>query len=490
MTDRLRWTSMLLLTALVIAGPLARWGDASDVEPIDLPVPGLDVASPPSDWLSLGAGARPATAANEVVYPTVAHRSGGVPAADKRKGSPQAVAHYTGFDSWEPTLGITGKGHIFTPHSVDVCCGLNEVIRSRDGGETWEKTSPKLPNGDNTHLVSADPYIYVDEETDRVFTIDLTLACSTLSFSDDGGDSWTTNPIACGQPINDHQTLFSGPPVDSTPAAYKRIVYYCFNHLVLLATFCSKSLDGGLTFVPTGPPAHGRVDLATSDQGVPFVCGGTTGHGVAGPEGAIYIPRVDCGQPWLAISRDEGTTWERVQVADNGGQGHEAGVAVDDRGNIYMVWTSDRNNLPYLSVSRDDAKTWSEPQMVGPPGLVQGLLPGIAAGRPGEIALVYIGTDSPGTSYWNGYVTTSTTALSQDPVFHTAAIGTAEDPLSFGACLHRCDDLGDFFDVIFAPDGSVWAALVDGCVGCGGKNGKEQGVIVEMRSGPSRRNGR
>ena len=70
------------------------------------------------------------------------------------------------------------------------------------------------------------------------------------------------------------------------------------------------------------------------------------------------------------------------------------------------------------------------------------------------------------------------------------SIGTAEDPLSFGECLHRCDDLGDFFDVIFAPDGRVWAALVDGCVGCGGQNVNENGVMVEMRSGPSRRNGR
>src|SRR5688572_13168884 len=90
----------------------------------------------------------------EVVYRTTTHRSGGRPVPGGARKLTRAVAHYTGFDSWEPTLGVTSKGDIFTPHSIDVCCGLNDVLRSRDGGKTWEAVSPKLPNGDNSHLVS------------------------------------------------------------------------------------------------------------------------------------------------------------------------------------------------------------------------------------------------------------------------------------------------------------------------------------------------
>ena len=479
MIRRRRLLSGTTLIALAIAGTLAPARGTPVVPRAAAGTPGLEVAAPPLRWPALDT--LQAAAATEVTYGTVAHRAGGIPVAGKVKRSPRAVAHYTGFDGWEPTLGLTSNGHIFAPFSVDVCCGLNEVLRSRDGGDTWEMASPKLPNGDNTHLVSADPYIYVDPKTDRVFTIDLTLACSMLSFSDDGGDTWTTNPLACGQPINDHQTLFSGPPIDSAPAGYPQVLYYCFNHLALLSSFCSKSLDGGLTFVPTGTPAHGRVDPSSTDSSIPFVCGGTTGHGVVGPDGAVYLPRVDCDQPWLAISRDEGRTWERIQVADNGGQGHEAGVAVDDKDNIYMTWTSDQENLPYLSVSRDQGETWSEPLMVGAPGLAQGVLPGIAVGGPGQIALVYMGTDSPDATYWNGYVTTTTDALSPEPIFHTARIGTAQDPLTFASCLHRCESLGDFFDVVVAPDGKVWAALVDGCLACDGRNNDEQGVMVEVR---------
>lgn len=473
-----RWLSVVIVTGLVVAGH-AGAGRPGVASPEPTSVPGLEIATPAVEW-ALPSLAEGAAQGRSQTFGSTAHRGGGRESSTRVKRRPRAVAHYTGFDSWEPTLGITNSGHLFTPFSQDLCCGLNDVLRSRDGGKTWEKTAPKLPNGDNAHLVSADPYIYVDQKTDRVFTIDLTLACSMLSFSDDGGDSWTTNPIACGQPINDHQTLFTGPSVSSQLNGYEQVVYYCFNHLVLLSSFCSKSLDGGLTFAPTGAPAHGRVEPTHTGGSIPFVCGGTTGHGVAGPDGAVYLPRVDCGQPWLAISRDEGRSWERVQVSDQGGQGHEAGVAVDALGNIYMIWTSDRDNLPYLSHSRDGAKTWSDPVMVGAPGLAQGVLPGITVGDPGKVAIAYMGTDSPDASYWNGYVATSTTALSADPLFHTSVIGTPQDPLSVGSCLHRCDDLGDFFDVVVAPDGTVWAALVDGCVGCAETNGDEQGVMVEV----------
>lgn len=482
--ERAQRPAVPVLAAIVLLAALGSYGRVSGPISKDAVPAGLAVASPPADLLQVKdrSSAR-RTTGHTVTYGSTAHRANGRPVPSRPRKMQRALAHYTGFDSWEPTLGLTGEGEIFTPLSKDVCCGLNDVLRSRDGGNTWEKTSPKLPTGDNTHLVSADPYIYVDDQTDRVFTIDLTLACSMLSFSDDGGDSWTTNPIACGQPINDHQTLFSGPAATSTTQGYAGVVYYCFNHLVLLSSFCSKSLDGGLTFAPTGTQAHGRVDPSSGDSGVPFVCGGTTGHGAVGPDGTVYLPRVDCGQPWIAISHDEGTTWQRIQIADNGGQGHEAGVAVDVEGNVYMIWTSNRDTLPYLSVSRDRGQTWSEPSRVAPPGVVQGVLPGITVGDPGKIALVYMGTDSADASYWNGYVSTSTTALAKDPVFLTSRIGSPEDPLSFGSCLHRCDGLGDFFDVVIARDGTAWAALVDGCVSCDGKNGDEQGVMVEISGG-------
>jgi hypothetical protein len=356
------------------------------------------------------------------------------------------------------------------------------VVRSPDRGRTWNIVSPKFPNGRNAQLLSFDPYIYVDKWTDRVFTIDLTIACSYLSFTDDRAETWVTNPLACGRPVNDHQTLFSGPPVLSSPTGYKNVVYYCWNDVV--TSSCSKSLDGGITFAPTTPAFTG-ADPDNPGQ----TCGGLHGHGVVGYDGTVYLPRGYCGQPFLAISKDEGATWTRVQVAKNGIIGHEAGVAVDKKRNIYYTWIG-RDRLPYLAVSKNGGKSFSRPMMVGPPGIKEANIPGIDAGDPGKIAIVYMGsTNSPfkpgkfeddectlltscpapkqyDKTTWNGYMTISANALAKDPIFYTGSVNDPGDPLKRKNCgPGRCGtSVYDFLDIVVGPDGAAWASFVDACI--------------------------
>ncbi len=477
---------VVALTASVAAVALASGGPSRS--PQAHRTTGVSVAAPPVTR-RLGEFTAPVQRVAEPTSPvtSVVHRGGSNASRSKQAKAPGASIHYTGFDGWEPTLGLTSNGDMFLESPGAMCCGFVEVIRSRDRGDSWELVTPKLPSGDNRHLISADPYVYADRDTGRVFTDDLTLACSLLSYTDDSGDSWTTNPIACGMPLNDHQTLFSGPPAISRTVGYPNVVYYCFNHLVALSTYCSKSLDGGLTFVPTGTPAFANVDPSDSgpNSGVPFVCGGTTGHGVVGPDGTVYLPRVECGKPTLAISSDEGLSWKRVVVSEKEGIGHEAGVAVDRDGNIYFVWTAD-DMLPYLVVSRDGGETWADPVLLAPPGLEQGVLPGVTVGAPGEMAMVYLGTKDGESSYWNGYVTRSSNVLGPRPRLVTTQVGTSGDPLSRASCLHRCLDLGDFFDVVIDDAGTSWAAFVDACIsiacttGADGNDEDEQGIVVEI----------
>nr|MDQ3958552.1 hypothetical protein [Actinomycetota bacterium] len=175
----------------------------------------------------------------------VAHHAGGkvIKSGPAAAAAPEADLYQTGVNALEPTLGLNKKGEVFFV-GVE---GLGAVIRrSEDKGKTWEDTSPNLA-GVNAHPVTLDPYVYVDEWTDRVFTIDLTVACSYMSFSDDRGESWVTNPLACGRPVNDHQTLFSGPPAFSPTTIYPNIVYYCWNDFGA-GSSCSKSLDGGTSW--------------------------------------------------------------------------------------------------------------------------------------------------------------------------------------------------------------------------------------------------
>lgn len=411
--------------------------------------------------------------------PTVAHHPGGRPA--QAAGAPRVVRLDTGQVTGEPTIGHTGDGAAFISAYDDVG---PSVARSLDGGRSWSVVGPKLFNG-RGHLTSLDPYLHVDPVTSRVFKVDLLGSCSQVSWSDDRGETWTLAPLACGG-FDDHESLVTGPAVSSTTRGYPRLVYYCRN--AVLGALCSTSLDGGRTFLPAGSAAY-----PTADAG----CSTMTGHAQTDQAGMLYLPSGFCGQPMLAISRDEGSTWQRVQVASNGmsEQGglpmHEASVAVDRRGVIYYGWVA-RDRLPYLALSRDGGRTWSRPLMVAPPGVNETALPALAVSPAGTVAMAYMGSrNSPGAPFpdcpisvdpsdpladdcepeaygpvtWGGYLTVTTDALARDPLLFTGTVNPGRDPLIRGRCgAGRCKAAADFLDVQLAPDGTPWAVYVDGCL--------------------------
>lgn len=402
----------------------------------------------------------------------VAHYAGGVEIKNGkiRRQAPDGRLYRLGINGWEPTIGVDDENRVFfqarTPSLQP------EVLRSTNEGDTWDIVSPKVA-GAPTHPVSLDPILYLDKDTGRVFTNNIppSLTCQPISFTDDAGESWTNTGI-CGH--FDHQNIFTGPPVSSeTLNDYPNLVYYCAINLVMLsgtsiATTCGKSLDGGLTWIHTGEPAYVTPLPAREDQTQTY-CDGAVGHGYVGPDGTVFLPRVWCGQPFLAISHDEGLTWDQVQVSDIGGNFHEAGVAADADGNVYYTWMGS-DNLPYLAISNDNGETWGEPMMIAPPGVVSASLPAMEMGDDGKLAIVYAGTttktDDDAEKLWNGYITITEDALAKRPVFYSGTINDPADPITRGRCEGiRCTTLGDFFDVAIGPDGTPWAAFIDGCDG-------------------------
>ncbi len=404
----------------------------------------------------------------------VAHFADGVRASANNE--PTACLYRTGFHAAEPTLGVTKEGTVYYQTlDADAWPAFPvQVIRSKDEGRTWDDVSPKLGPA-HRHFYTEDPYIYVDEDTGRVFTADYLLPCSELSYTDDGGTTWISSIVGCD--VVDHQTIFSGPATKGglQPVAYPNVVYYCAADVGLASSSgqstCLRSLDGGLTFVRTATPPFPAI---RGSQGAPILdCDGLHGHGVVDTRGFVYLPKGECGQPWLAISRDQGNTWERVQVARNGTPTHEASIAVDPAGNIYYTWIGG-DRLPYLAVSRNDGKKWSAPIMIAAPGVNEASLPSVAAGANGKVALLYMGTtNSPGEPWrvngykdttWNGYLTITDDALAARPVFYSAPVNNPKDPLIGGECgPFRCQAAFDFLDVVIARDGTPWASFVDGC---------------------------
>ena len=399
----------------------------------------------------------------------IAHYPGGVPAPASGP-VPDGRIYRLGINGWEPSMGVDKKGRVF--YQARNSNLAPQVMRSTNEGHTWKKVSPMIA-GAPAQPASLDPILHLDKDTGRVFTNNIPpdINCQYLSFSDDAGETWT-NTYICGH--FDHQNIFSGPPPEGgdEPSGYPNVVYYCAINLVMLAgtstaTTCSRSLDGGLTWIHTGEPAY----LTRTDQendGAPW-CDGAVGHGFVDERGTVYLPRVWCGEPTVAISHDEGFSWERVLVSKKvSGVAHEAGVVADSVGNIYYTWIG-TDRLPYLAISRDGGKSFGEPMMIGPPGIQRTSLPAIDIGADGKIAMVYVGSETKSKKQkdwtWNGYMTMTTDALAERPVFYTGTINDPADPLTIQSCgTTRCATLGDFFDVVIGPDGTPWASFVDGCV--------------------------
>ena len=406
--------------------------------------------------------------------------------------------HYVGRDAAEPTLGIRKNGTAFyaagafdaLPDGSPTQLARTEILRSRDGGVTWQSVQPQLILGDTTEPpTSLDPYVYVDEDTGRVFSIDLYAACSWLLYSDDEGETWTRNIAACGDLVSDHQTLYSGPPpAGITTQGYPEVLYYCFNRVA--TSSCGRSLDGGNTFLPAGAPAYLGVDPVTGG-----VCGGLTGQLITDPQGRAFLPKGHCNYPWVSITTDAATTWRQVKVNDyiQAADTHTA-VTSDADGNLYYVWFDPQNRLPYLSTSTDHGATWSVPLMIAPPGVHEVNFPAIIAGDRGRIAITFPGTTSRSRldqrRPWNSYVVVSINALGADPLFVWTTGNDPADPVHRGDCgPGRCGGMFDFLDIVLSPwNGRVWATATDTCVGeCVNGNGAADaaaGAVLKQVDGP------
>ncbi|MET7773459.1 sialidase family protein [Nocardia sp. NPDC005366] len=405
-----------------------------------------------------------------------------------------ASARWQACNSPTGTIGIEGgnavnsRGTIFMGMSVKDSEGRAGLMRSRDGGESWQRVALPLPFQD---LIGS---MQVDTATDRLFFTSTALATSQITnqigYSDDEGETWRVTQVG-GHPFEGdpfitfgdvHQIFVGAPPAGVQTSGYPNVVYYCA--LTPIPSFgpftkCWRSLDGGNSFQPTSPGATIGVsdcDFAAKLPGTPnsdtqIGPDGTVTtqvpivhpmRGVVASDGTVYLPINACGHYVVGSSKDGGATFTWSKVPDARidlnvaaitdemanypgcretlafagcpemfkGYGYD-NLAMDDNGTLYFI-----HNNPQLlvSVSKDGGVTWTQPEPLSAPGVSRAVFSSIVARGDGELGLAYLG-NSEGSNAWHGYMAVVKNA--DDPsrrTIATALVGNPDNPLNPYRC--------------------------------------------------------
>ena len=396
---------------------------------------------------------------------------------------PVADCIMTGYGAAEPSLAIASDGTIFyapvfTPKG-------NGLIRSRDKGKTWDLIIPRFGNTECHSRVQT--YLYLDPATDRVFFHSSLLRMFpprlkrgfNLTWSDDQGDTW--HHVKLEIEALDWLKVYAGPPARSETSDYPNIVYMsaptpistrCWPGLFPKLQQVWRSLDGGNTWENAG-----CISLVPHDHGLPRHEWIIFGSGVVAKDGTVYLGFRRGPRLGLAVSRDEGKTWEVKDVPGsrllryfnilqigiiNGNYVFSEPLALDGEGNLYAIWPDDKDVLR-MAYSRDGGHTWSAPVVVSAPEVKHVRYHAMTVREPGRVAIAYYG--SPNGLHYHGYIAESSDAFKEEPIFWSATVNDPSDPLyRYGFNVGYLEmwfggDLNEIVHIRYSPDGDIWASF-------------------------------
>jgi hypothetical protein len=420
--------------------------------------------------------------------------------------TPRYVAYDLGFKGGEPGISYDTKRN-----ATFYAAGTTVLRLGWDPAGKLTKTDVSPPFGPTT----LDTILVTDKNTGRTFVSYLALACSFMSYTDDGGEGWDTSTGCGAGAAVDHQSVGAGPlhaPLTAGPTGYAGSVYYCaqdaFNGQ------CAVSLDGGVTFAPAVPVANTPANLVGDPYG--GACSALHGHVRVGPDGTAYLPLKGCGgvptlnnltnseffggRPSLTVSENNGATWE-VRLGPAGSHNpdeSDPSVAIGPQGTLYYGWQDGTNptdavggdkSAAMVATSKDRGKTWSTPiDLSTKLGIHNVQFPEMIVGDDNRAAFSFIGTPGIGNDQddtfrgdWRIYVATTYDAGKT----WTTVDATPADLLNRG-CVHmlglapgtqRTDSCSfrnmlDFNDIIVDNDGRVLVAFTDACgEDCSAKDG-------------------
>lgn len=363
----------------------------------------------------------------------------------------------------EPTLGnnwATGNT-LFIAGLETLRVNFNDT----NGTATWTDRS-----GLTTSITTFDPILFTDSRTNRTFVSQLLPAkISLMAYTDNDGETWTPSMGAGVNAGVDHQTVGGGPfkpgvLLRGPLTAYPDAVYYASQDIGLAEIALSR--DGGLTF----------------DVAVPMwnltQCNGLHGHIKVAADGTVYVPNKNCGgQQAVAVSEDNGLTWNIRKVPGSSGGTTDPSVGIGSDGTVYFGFV-DGDGTARAAVSHDRGLTWSASMNIGSSHNVRNAA--FAAGTAGDAdrgAIFFLGTSAPGAGgvgtdmafdgTWYGYIATTYDGGAS----WVTVNATGNDPVQRGVvctqgttCPSGTRNLLDFNDLEIDARGRPLAAFADGCI--------------------------
>ncbi|MDB4977116.1 MAG: hypothetical protein JWN48_5457 [Myxococcaceae bacterium] len=392
----------------------------------------------------------------------------------------------TGYGTSECSLSIAKDGTIFFGPAFSPAG--NGILRSRDQGHSFEQLIPRFPNGKRHGREQA--FMYLDPVTERLFFHTSVMRFKPPNFgagfhqsrSDDHGQTWQYCRV--GEDARDWAKVYAGRPVYSKPSAYHNRVLYlsapspistrCWPWLRPKYQTVHKSLDGGASWKRVGKLSLDPSDVPNCSRWEWVIMG----NGVVAEDGTVFIGLRRGPRFAVAVSRDEGATWDVDDVPGahllsyfnilqvglvNGNYVIGEALALDQAGNLFAVWP-DQYDLLRLSVSRDQGRSWSKPVVCSAPGVTHVRYGAIAARGTGQVAIAYYGSKD-GRAY-DGYLAETRDALQPEPTFWSGTVNESDDPLyargfnpGYVPDMFLGGDLNEFMQVKYAPNGDVFASF-------------------------------
>ena len=373
-----------------------------------------------------------------------------------------------------PSLWAAKDGTIFVTAPWGLTSTTSFVWRSENNGSSFELLDDRVAGiavdprrrACSESSGGGDTDIVVDR-TGTVYQSDAEAANVAVAVSNDNGDTWRCNALAASVPEQDRPWLAPAPNADGPGP--NDDAYLAYRDLA----------SGGVPVGEKIKPLQLHLD-ATSDGGTTWHARNTTATGIVGatgplfaaPDGTLYQTFQSVTSVWIARYSDGGATAESIEVSRRFGSPANIWLAgdVDAAGNVYVAWAESGTYDILVSRSTDRGDHWSEPLRVSPPGSETAVMPWLAAGKAGDVALGWYGTEtrahpeSATAARWYVWVARSSDAASANPRYETARM--SETPIHFGPlCLEglSCTDrrFGEFFEIDIAPDGALVAVFDD-----------------------------